>query len=102
ELLGAAPVDVGVEVRLFRIPGGFRLTYDDTGSFDVLSEGAEVVWYRVPGVAISAVRTDLLGRVLALALHSAGIYCLHASAVELAGSAVGFMAPKFRGKSTLA
>lgn len=102
EELGAASVDEGVAVRLFAIPGGYRLEYDDTGTFDIQAGGVELVWYPAPGASAALAQLDVLGRVLAVAFHAAGVYCLHASAVALAGGAVGFIAPKFHGKSTTA
>jgi len=102
EELGVASVDEGVAVRLFAVPGGYRLVYDDTGTFDVRGGGSEITWYPAPGASPALAQLDVLGRVLALAFHAAGIYCLHASAVALEGGAVGFIAPKFHGKSTTA
>lgn len=102
EQLGTASVDQGVEVRLYAIPGGYRLEYDDTGTFDIGSEGSEITWHPAPGASPALAQLDVLGRVLAMALHAAGCYCLHASAVALADGAVGFIAPKFHGKSTTA
>lgn len=102
EALGRDRVDDPIEVRSFRTEGGFRLEYDDTGTFDVLRAGKEIVWYRPPDASDEAARLDVIGRVLALALHASGSFCLHASAVAIAGGAVGFIAPKFHGKSTLA
>ncbi len=102
EWLGRDEIGDSVGVRLFRIPGGFRLQYDDTGSFDVLRNGAEIVWRVAAGASSESAQIDLLGRVFALALHASGAYCLHASAVALAGGAIAFMAPKYHGKSTTA
>lgn len=102
EKLGSASVDEGVEVRLYAVPEGYRLEYDDTGTFDIRGGGSEVVWYPAPGASPALAQLDVLGRVLALAFHAAGVYCLHASAVVLDGGAVGFIAPKFHGKSTTA
>lgn len=102
EPLGTVQVEESVEARLYEISGGYRLEYDDTGIFDVLAGGSQIVWYAAPGVSLESAQVDVLGRVLALALHAAGAYCLHASAVEVGGGAVAFMAPKFHGKSTTA
>ena len=43
-----------------------------------------------------------MGRVLSTSLHAAGALALHASGASIDGRAVGFLAPKFFGKSTLA
>jgi hypothetical protein len=107
--LGSDTVRAAGDVVLSRAPGGFRLTYPDTGTYDVLETGSLVRWY--PPAAppyeplrfLEAVRIDLLGRVLSVALHAAGIEALHGSAVAFDGeTAVAFLAPKFHGKSTLA
>jgi len=88
--------------------GGYRLTYSDTGTFDVSPDGAVIDWYRAPQAREDLARTDILGRVLALAARASGIardsgvLMLHASAVMLRGEVAGFLAPKFFGKSTLA
>jgi hypothetical protein len=107
--LGSDEVRDAGNVRLFRRPGGFRLTYADTGIYDVLDRGARIVWFppstRLYDEAqfLEAVRIDVLGRVLSVALHAAGVEALHGSAVTCGdGSACAFVAPKFHGKSTLA
>ncbi|CAN5537953.1 hypothetical protein BH24GEM3_BH24GEM3_07830 [soil metagenome] len=100
--LGEDWVDVNVRVRLFRRAGGFRLEYDDTGSFDVLQGGSRILWHPGSYARPQAVRLDVLGRVLPLALHVSGALCLHGSAVAIDGSGIAFLAPKLHGKSTLA
>ena len=100
--LGEDRVDLGVMVRSYTTPSGFRLVYDDTGVFDVTAGGREIRWHRPQGADLEAGRLDVLGRVLALALHASGWLSLHGSAVALADGAVAFLAPKGNGKSTLA
>jgi len=102
EPLGEDKVDQGVMVRSYATPSGFRLVYDDTGVFDVTAGGREVRWYRPESADLEAGRLDVLGRVLALALHASGWLSLHGSAVAMAEGAVAFLAPKGNGKSTLA
>lgn len=82
--------------------GVLRLEYTDTGVFEISSDGSQVTWYRPRDVDEGLARTDILGRVMALAAQAQGIITLHASAVSLGGSVIGFMAPKYFGKSTLA
>ena len=101
-LLGEDKVDQGVRVRSYATPDGFRLVYDDTGVFDVVGGGREIRWHRPESADLEAGRLDVLGRVLALALHASGWLSLHGSAVALADGAVAFLAPKGNGKSTLA
>jgi hypothetical protein len=100
--LGEDKVDQGVMVRSYGTPQGFRLVYDDTGVFDVTAGGREVRWHRPEAADLEAGRLDVLGRVLALALHASGWLSLHGSAVAMAEGAVAFLAPKGNGKSTLA
>ena len=100
--LGEDRVDLGVMVRSYSIPSGFRLVYDDTGVFDVTEAGRAIRWHRTPASDAEAGRLDVLGRVLALALHASGWLSLHGSAVALGEGAVAFLAPKGNGKSTLA
>ena len=100
--LGEDKVDQGVMVRSYATPAGFRLVYDDTGVFDVTASGREIKWHCPEGVDVEAGRLDVLGRVLALALHASGWLSLHGSAVALSAGAVAFLAPKGNGKSTLA
>jgi hypothetical protein len=101
-LLGEDKVDQGVMVRSYRLGDAYRLVYDDTGVFDVSPDGREIVWHRPATADLEAVRLDVLGRVLALALHAARWLSLHGSAVALESGAVAFLAPKGNGKSTLA
>ena len=92
----------GVHVRLVRHALGARVEYDDTGTFDVDAGGRAIRWERRDGVPEEAVRTDLISRVLATALHVAGTPVLHGSGVVADGRALAFLAPKLHGKSTLA
>ncbi|MBK6486578.1 MAG: hypothetical protein IPF98_06870 [Gemmatimonadetes bacterium] len=100
--VGRDQLSPGVEASLVRTPTGLRLSFDDTGTFDVNDRGATLTWYPVPGIDRELVRVDILGRVLAVAVHERGILCLHGSAVALAGHGIGFLAAKGSGKSTLA
>lgn len=102
ESLGELEIAPACSVRMFRHADGYRLAYNDTGTYDVSRDGRTIAWASGPNPAHSAVRADVTGRVLATALHAAGLLCLHGSAVALDGGTVAFLAPKFHGKSTLA
>jgi hypothetical protein len=110
EILGSDSVRGAFGVQLFRTPQGFRLSYSDTGIFDITTNGSRICWYRPPvddrpwnpEQFLEAARIDVLGRVLAVAMHAQGIFCLHGSAVRIGGKAIAFLAPKYHGKSTLA
>lgn len=102
-LIGTEEIAYGATVSLTLLgPGEFRLVYSDTGTFDLSAPRGEVRWWRAPGCDDDLAAMDILGRVLATMLHAEGAVTLHASAVALDGAAIGFMAPKFHGKSTLA
>ena len=102
ELLGQEQLPGEVSVRLLRADDRLSLEYDDTGRFDILDGGREIVWRRRADVPLDAVRTDVISRVMAAALHASGRLCLHGSAVEIDDRAILFLAPKLHGKSTLA
>ncbi|HEX5436763.1 MAG TPA: hypothetical protein VFW98_06370 [Gemmatimonadaceae bacterium] len=88
--------------RLYRSASGHRIEFSDTGSFDISANGAELTWYPAPAAPVHQARINIVGPVLATALHFAGYVSLHASAVALHSHAVAFAAPPFHGKSTLA
>lgn len=103
EALGEEEILNGATLRLFRrVGGGFRLDYSDSGVFDVSADGSSIVWHPGADAQVEFARTDLMGRVLSTSLHAAGALALHASGAAIDGRAVGFLAPKFFGKSTLA
>lgn len=101
EPLGSDTVFGETRVYGFRREDGFGLVFDDTGRFDVSSDGSEITWHRPADVVLDAAAADITSRVLALALHANGVFTLHASAVSIHGAGVAFLAPKLHGKSTL-
>lgn len=100
--LGTEEVHAGVNVSLYRTDRAFRLVFDDTGAFDVSFDGRDIQWYAPPSPVLEAVRSDVLGRVLALALQLQGVTPLHGSSVAIGTEAIAFLAPKYHGKSTTA
>lgn len=102
EPLGVDQVDATVAVRLHRSRDAWHLIYDDTGRFDIDRSGDAIRWRAPSGVSRDAARLDILGRVLATAMHAAGDVCFHASAVAIGGEAIAFLGGKGFGKSTLA
>jgi len=102
ELLGEEPLGHGVYVRSYKWPSGWRVAFDDTGIFDISRDGSDITWWPGPESQVDIARIDVVGRVLAMAMHAAGKLCLHGSGVALGGDGVAFVAPKFHGKSTLA
>lgn len=101
ELLGSG-LEAYCQIELYREAESLRLYHSCTGSFDIRNGGKEILWTPAPAVRTEAARADVLGRVLAVAMHFQGILTLHASAVALESRAVAFIAPKGYGKSTLA
>ena len=101
-LLGEEELVAGVKARFERAGDRFRLSFSDTGSFDISGDGSAIAWVPAPNADPELVRSDVLGRVLAVALHAAGDLCLHASAAAIDGRAIALVAPKGYGKSTLA
>lgn len=102
QFIGEDEVDGDIRVRLYRTGQGYRLQFDDTGDFSVSRNGSELEWRPGPNASLEAVRIDVLGRVLPLAMHASGTCCLHASAVTLGAAGLAFIGLKFQGKSTLA
>ena len=98
----AEVADGELRIRLHALGDGWRLAYDDTGTYDVSADGARWTWHRVPGAAPELVQADVLGRVAALALAARGALPLHGSCVTLGGRGVVFLGGKHFGKSTLA
>ena len=102
-LIGTEDIAYGATVSLLLLrPGEYRLVYSDTGTFDLSASTGEIRWWRSPTCDDDLAAMDILGRVLATMLHAEGAVTLHASAVAVDGAAIGFMAPKVHGKSTLA
>jgi hypothetical protein len=101
--LGREQLLADVSVRLMRLPDGrHALAFDDTGTFVIDAAGKRITWQGSVGAVLELVRADLIGRVLAMAVHVHGLLCLHASGVERVGRAIGFLAPKGYGKTTTA
>lgn len=102
ERLGSQRITLDCSAHLHRTPSGLALVYDDTGRFDLPASGDTIHW--TPGVRpdVAAMRTDVLGRCLALLHHQRGALALHASALQFGDGAIALMAPSGTGKSSLA
>lgn len=101
--IGTEEIAYGATVSLDLLRAGeYRLTYSDTGTFDLSAPTGEMRWWPSGTCDYDLASMDILGRVMATMLHAEGAVTLHASAVAIEGAAIGFMAPKFTGKSTLA
>ncbi len=102
EVLGEDQVTPSATVRLIRAPDLWRLDFTDTGCFDLTDGGATIRWYPRPDSDPAAAAVDVIGRVLAVSFHAAGMICLHGSAVAFRSGTIAFLGPKFHGKSTTA
>lgn len=91
-----------LNVKLASMSGGFRVTYSDTGSYDLTDDGRTITWYRPEDPDLGNARLDVLGTLLTLALHLNDRLTLHGSAVAFESGVVAFLAPSGFGKSTLA
>jgi hypothetical protein len=105
---GATPPDAmdenapPVQVDLHRTPRGFRVAISDVGDFDIDAASGEIAWTPGEHDCRDCAQLCLAGDVLPAALHLAGTFTLHGSAVAIDGRGVAFCAPKYHGKSTLA
>jgi hypothetical protein len=101
-LAGAERIYDDIHASLHRHPHGWRITVDDTGIFDWDASSRCITCWRRPDGTDDFLRAHLLGRVLGTALHDDGHLVLHGSAVVTPAGAIGFLAPKGFGKSSLA
>lgn len=91
-----------LNVTLSSIAEGIRVTYSDTGSYDLTDGGRTITWYRPGDPDLGNARLDVLGTLLTLALHLNDHLTLHGSAVAFDSGVIAFLAPSGFGKSTLA
>jgi hypothetical protein len=101
-LLGEEPLYKGVGARLYEHALGHRVEVDDTGSYDITAGGSNIRWLPRADPWWDFGRGHLLGRVLATAMHFAGLLVLHGSAVRTRDGVVAFLGLKGAGKSSLA
>ena len=101
-LLGVETVYGDVRVHAYFTGDALQLVFDDTGTFEIREHARTITWFAGVASTPAAVRADLLGRVMALALHASGRLALHASAVSIDGRGIALLGQKGAGKSTLA
>lgn len=77
------------------------LAIKNIGVFRILG-GQEIIIIPAPSVENSLIRLCLVGTVMAILLYQRGLLVLHASVVDVEGSAVGFMGMSGAGKSSTA
>jgi len=86
----------------YRVEAGYLLRFPDLADFVVSADGQTVTCHPTPEAPATASEHLYLNQVLPLVLSKQGKPVFHASAVELADSAVAFLGESGRGKSTLA
>jgi hypothetical protein len=86
----------------YRIDAFYLLRFPDLADFQVSADGLSVTCFPAPDVSQTTTEHLFLNQVLPLALSRLGNLAFHASAVEVAGGAVAFVAASGQGKSTLA
>ena len=87
-------------VEFHRRDGWHCLRYPESVDF-FFSDRGPVACFPQPGVAPDVLQALILGPLCAVLLELQGVICLHASAVCMAGAAVGLAGQSGAGKSTL-
>jgi hypothetical protein len=94
--------DGTVWTQFYRTAGGYLLRFPDLADFEVSTDGKLVTCRPAPGGDDATPQHLYLNQVLPLVLSKQGHLVFHASAVEVDGGAIAFVAESGRGKSTLA
>jgi hypothetical protein len=92
-----APVQMEIDDE-----GSIAMEWSDGARFLISKDATTVHVVRPTGMSHDSICTYLVNSVLAMCLRHRGTTCLHASAVDIDGAAVAFVAPSGSGKSTLA
>lgn len=94
--------DGTLATQFYHIDEGFLLRFPAIADFEIPMDGITVTCAPAPGVKNTTIEHLYLNQVLPLVLSKLGKPVFHASAVEVAGYAIAFVADSGRGKSTLA
>ncbi|MBK5105698.1 MAG: hypothetical protein JJE42_15740 [Burkholderiales bacterium] len=94
--------DGAVWMQFYRTDAGYLLRFPELADFEVSGDALAVACRPAPDVSEETTRHLFLNQVLPLVLSKRGKLVFHASAVEVSGAAVAFVADSGRGKSTLA
>jgi hypothetical protein len=94
--------DGSVWAEYRRTPRGYHIRFPDLADFLISADGTEVEGFPAPGIEGATVEHLYLNQVHPLALGRRGKLVIHASAVDVNGEALAFLAESGRGKSTLA
>ena len=101
-MLGAEFLYGEFSAFLSKVEAGWRVVVEDTGEFEISTDGRTITAHRYPDGTWDFLRAHLLGRVLATSMHFDGLLVLHGSGVSYPSGSIAFLAPKHSGKSTLA
>jgi len=88
--------------QFYRLDPGYLVRFPGLADFEVSADGRAVVCHPAPETSEATSRHLYINQVLPLVLGRLGKMVFHASAVELDGSTLAFVAESSRGKSTLA
>ncbi len=94
--------DDGAWAQFFKRGSGYLARLPGLADFTISGDGQRVHCHPAPGTTDGTVEHLYLNQVLPLALSRQGRLVLHASGLDLGGSAVAFVGQSGRGKSTLA
>jgi len=89
-------------IAFYRTHAGYLLRFPELADFEVSADGLRVICAPALNVSHATAQHLYLNQVLPLVLSKLGKLVFHASAVEVMGSAIAFVAEAGRGKSTLA
>lgn len=88
--------------EFYRIGDGYLLRFPALADFEVSSDGSTVTCFPAPETPPGTSQHLYLNQVLPLVQSRQGRLVFHASAIEIDGMAIAFVATSGRGKSTLA
>ncbi|MEM7354872.1 MAG: hypothetical protein AAF657_28950 [Acidobacteriota bacterium] len=105
QIVFRGPVALGhhhFDLECSSLSEGLALTVADQGRITISGDGEHIAVEPCATAQPSAINELVLGPSLTLALAMQNVWCLHASAVEIDGHLVAFLAVSGTGKSTLA
>ena len=94
--------DGNLWAQFFRLYSGYMLRFPDLADFQISGDGYSATCSPAPTSTEATANHLYLNQVRPLMLSKQGKLVFHASAIELGGGAVAFVAGSGRGKSTLA
>jgi hypothetical protein len=102
EVIADTRLSKNCRMRVTRSGDVVRYEHSCAGRFEIGANGRDIRFEPAPGADMNVARTDLVARVLMLAVDDRLVLWLHGSAVAIGGEAVGFLGASGVGKSTFA